>query len=275
MKDVIAIIPAAGLGTRFLPLTRVVSKELLPILNKPALHYILEELLAAGLTQVVIVTREGKDDLRRYCDVSKDTDDQWCALINHFSITWVYQSAPKGLGHAILSSSQVVGDAWSLVALPDMIMDCPLSCSRQLVDAHAATGKALVAAHAEMRHPLSSYGVLDIASSSGQQMKLNRLVEKPSPEDAPSHWAISGRYLLPPAIFSILQNTAPGRLGEIQLTDALNVLVKEGVLEGYAFKGRTLDTGNVAGWLEANIHFAQKDPAYADLIMGLNRSSPT
>lgn len=271
--NVTAIIPAAGLGTRFLPFTRVVSKELLPILNKPTLHYILEELVAAGITNAVIVTREGKDDLKRYCDRVNDSSDQWHQLMDHISITWVNQDAPKGLGHAILSAEQEVGDIWSLVVLPDVVMDCAVSCSQQLLDANKVTGKALIATHPEMRQPLSNYGVLDVENASGPQMKLRGLVEKPRPETAPSHWVISGRYLLPPSIFSILRATPPDPMGEIQLTDALNVLVKQDMLDGFAFKGLTLDTGNVAGWLDANFHFAQKDPAYA--ITGFDRPSPT
>jgi UTP--glucose-1-phosphate uridylyltransferase len=137
------------------------------------------------------------------------------------------------------------------------------------VDALVLTGKAFIATHLEMRHPLSNYGVLDVIRITDDHIKLKDLVEKPRPEDAPSNWVVSGRYLLPPSIFSILHAIHPGRLGEIQLTDALKVLVREENVDGFVFKGQSLDTGNVASWLAANFHFAQKEPAYAEILASI------
>lgn len=284
MTDVTAIIPAAGLGTRFLPFTRVVSKELLPILNKPTLHYILEELVAAGITNVVIVTREGKDDLRRYCDKDESSDEQWRQLLDRVSITWVNQSAPKGLGHAILSAEEAVCDAWLLVALPDVIVDSNPGCGRQMLQAYRQHGRPLVATHQVKSSLLSNSGVLDVESKcENNLLKIRHIVEKPAVGQAPSNWIVSGRYLLPKEIFSILRSIRPDESNEIQLTSALNVLGNICGIDGFVFNGHQMDTGNVAGWLAANFHFAQKDPAYAeilaslgpDAITGFNQSSPT
>lgn len=265
----IAIIPAAGLGTRFLPVTRAIPKELLPIGCKPAIHFALEELAEANVFDVVMVIRPEKELLRSYCaandigydlHVKSSTEIKALQLfMKHFRFRWVMQESPKGLGHAVLCASKVLPGAWPIIMLPDMIIDHHPNCVEQLCAASKVSGRAVIAAHRVPKDQLSKYGVLQLQTGSNPKLSsVINIVEKPAPEKAPSELVVTGRYVLPPSIFGDLEKTGRGQGGEIQLTDALNTLAAREGLDALEYDGITLDTGDPKGWLAANQYFSQK-----------------
>lgn len=265
----IAIIPAAGLGTRFLPITRTIPKELLPIGNKPSLHFILEELAQAKIFDVVMVIRPEKELIRSYCtpkDIAYDILvknnarlTELKSFMAQFRFSWVMQNSPKGLGHAVLCAENVLPGAWPLVMLPDMIVDYKPNCVEQLCTISNTTGRAIIATHRVPKDQLSKYGVLDIKTTTNPKLySVSHIIEKPSPENAPSDLVVTGRYVLKPSIFKDLKETEHGHGGEIQLTDALNTFAKREGLDSLEYDGITLDTGEPEGWLAANLHFSRK-----------------
>lgn len=268
----IAIIPAAGLGTRFLPITRVVPKELLPILGKPALHYVLEELAQANIFDVAIVTSPEKALMKKYCDTGLTPYDvrlktsgkdelvaELKAFMQQFRFHWVYQPDPLGLGHAVYCARQVAQDCWPIVVLPDMIIDHQPNCIEQLQAVHEQTGHAVIATHKAPPEKLCDYGVLRLAPNHSKSVfPIQNIIEKPISSQAPSNYVVTGRYLLPPTIFNYLEETQHGHGGEIQLTDALNMVIQHETLDALAYAGTTLDTGDVSGWIAANDHFGSK-----------------
>lgn len=241
-----ALIPAAGHGTRFLPVTRVVPKEMLPVGSKPAIHLIVEEALDAGADEVVIVISPEKEIIRRYFDGDP-------ALASR--IRWAYQTEQKGLGHAVLQGLSPLADETEpiLVLLGDALVsgDAP---SAAMAAISRAYGNASVVGLEEVPlEKVSRYGIVSgtvINDLKGSVMKLDDLVEKPAPQAAPSRLAIAGRYLLDPAIFGLLATQAPGHGGEIQLTDAIRRLLADKPVYGYRYPGRRHDIGNPAGYLE-------------------------
>jgi UTP--glucose-1-phosphate uridylyltransferase len=266
-----AVIPAAGLGTRFLPATKAVPKELLPIVDTPTIQYIVEEAVAAGVTDVIIVSAKGKDSIVDHFDVAKELEaqltktgktalrDQMRAIARMANVITVRQQEPLGLGHAVLCARPAVGDEPFVVMLGDDIIDAPVPGARQLADCYARTGMGTIAL---MEVPLSETSMYGIASGTPMDertLRIDRLVEKPR-TDPPSRLAVIGRYVLPPRIFEILEQVKPGVGGEIQLTDALAVLAREEGLVGYRFEGERHDAGDRFGYLKANIAFALKRP---------------
>jgi UTP--glucose-1-phosphate uridylyltransferase len=269
-----AVIPAAGLGTRFLPATKAVPKELLPVVDIPALEYIVAEASRVGLSDVLVVTSRGKESIADHFDRSPELEaalekkgdaDKLAAVrrsADLANVHFVRQGAPRGLGHAVLCADAFVGDEVFAVLLGDDLVDERDELLRPMLEAQARHGGCVVALMEVPRHSISLYGSVaaDPADSHGV-VRVSDLVEKPAPEDAPSNLAIIGRYVLAPSVFPALRGTEPGRGGEIQLTDALRRLVAAGEpLHGVIFRGRRYDTGDRADYLRAVVRLACERP---------------
>ncbi|MFF2030021.1 UTP--glucose-1-phosphate uridylyltransferase GalU [Arthrobacter sp. NPDC058192] len=268
-----AVIPAAGLGTRFLPATKAMPKEMLPVVDQPAIQYVVEEAVRAGLTDLLMVTGRQKralEDhfdrepaLERALELKGDTDR--LEAVRHASslgpLHYVRQSDPKGLGHAVLCARQHVGDEPFAVLLGDDLIDERDELLTAMIEVQARTGGSVVALIEVDPAQISAYGCADISAVRGQDhVRINRLVEKPDAADAPSNLAVIGRYVLHPEIFDVLEDTPPGRGGEIQLTDALQTLAVSdcagGGVFGVVFKGRRYDTGDKLSYLKAVLSIA-------------------
>lgn len=269
-----AVVPVAGRGTRFLPVTKAVPKELLPIGATPCIEYIVAEAVEAGFERVVFVTSRGKDALIDYFDRSPDLEraleaagkEHMLADVRRVAamadVVGVRQQETKGLGHAVLCGRPAVADEAFAVFLGDDIVDAPVPAIAQLREAWlgADNNPAVLALMEVPREDTRKYGVCAGEMLSDTVMNVSAMVEKPDPEDAPSNFAIVGRYILPTEIFSILEQTPRGRGGEIQLTDAIAVLAQQGRVLGRVFEGERFDTGNPLGLLRAALHFMGKDP---------------
>jgi len=269
-----AVIPAAGLGTRFLPVTKAVPKEMLPIVDVPIIQYIVEEVVESGLTDVVFVTGRGKSALEDHFDVSPDLErfleekgkPDLLKMVREVSrmahVVSVRQKEPLGLGHAVLVARRYVGNEPFAVLLGDVIIDAAVPCTRQLLQVYATHGPviALLAVPPEKTH---LYGVIAGKPIAKGLYHVDTLVEKPAPGTAPTNLSVLGRYVLPPEIFDILERTAPGRGGEIQLTDGLQTLARRLSLYGLETEGRLYDAGDRVGFVEATVAFALKRPELA------------
>lgn len=266
-----AVIPAAGMGTRFLPVTKIIPKELLPIATKPALQIVIEEAVSSGITDIILVTSPLKRGIENYFkwDTSYDkllaarkkepSLDELKKLTDSVSLTLVLQEKPLGLGHAVLCAKKAVGNEPFAVLLPDVLIESQRPCTLQLTEAFKNTGTSVNATEHTPRDRLCLYGVYDIESSSGRLHKARRIVEKPKPADAPSDLAVVGRYVFTPEVFSILEETRAGKGGEIQLADAMDSLAKSGRMHAYEFEGRQFDLGDKLGFLLANIYYGCKE----------------
>lgn len=271
-----AVIPAAGLGTRFLPATKATPKEMLPVVDRPAIQYVVEEAIRAGLNDVLMITGRNKRALEDHFDRVPVLESQLAeqgkdALLKAVEATnelgelhYVRQGDPKGLGHAVLRGKVHVGDEPFAVLLGDDLIDEKEDLLSQMVEVQQATGGSVIALMAVPRESISAYGAAAIEAVEGQDgyVKVTGLVEKPAPEEAPSNYAVIGRYVLSSKVFEVLENTAPGRGNEIQLTDALQTLAVgtgegEGVY-GVVFKGRRFDTGDKLSYLKANVILASE-----------------
>jgi len=265
-----AIIPVAGLGTRFLPATKAVPKELLPIVDKPTLQYIVEEAVGSGIEHIVFVNGRNKSAIEDHFDYSYELEDtlgrrgktdeveQLRAIADSCVFTSVRQKAPLGLGHAVLAGRPIVGDAPFAVLLGDDLMRTAPGGRPgigQLIDAFTETGLGQVALMQVPRDEISKYGAADGSPDSAdpRRFKISRLVEKPPPGTVDTDRAIIGRYVLPASIWQILETTAPGKGGEIQLTDALATLLEREGLMGFTIDGRRVDAGDKLGYLTANL----------------------
>jgi UTP--glucose-1-phosphate uridylyltransferase len=268
-----AVIPAAGLGTRFLPATKAMPKEMLPVVDQPAIQYVVEEAVRAGLTDLLMVTGRQKraledhfdrePSLERALELKGDIDR--LEAVRHASslgpLHYVRQGDPKGLGHAVLCARQHVGDEPFAVLLGDDLIDERDELLTAMIEVQAKTGGSVVALIEVDPAEISAYGCVDISAVPGQDhVRINRLVEKPDVADAPSNLAVIGRYVLHPEIFDVLEDTPPGRGGEIQLTDALQTLAvsdcEGGGVFGVVFKGRRYDTGDKLSYLKAVLSIA-------------------
>ncbi|SFT47635.1 UTP--glucose-1-phosphate uridylyltransferase GalU [Arthrobacter sp. ov118] len=268
-----AVIPAAGLGTRFLPATKAMPKEMLPVVDQPAIQYVVEEAVRAGLTDLLMVTGRQKraledhfdrePSLERTLELKGDIDR--LEAVRHASslgpLHYVRQGDPKGLGHAVLCARQHVGDEPFAVLLGDDLIDERDELLTAMIEVQARTGGSVVALIEVDPAEISAYGCVDISAVPGQDhVRINRLVEKPDVADAPSNLAVIGRYVLHPEIFDVLEDTPPGRGGEIQLTDALQTLAvsdcEGGGVFGVVFKGRRYDTGDKLSYLKAVLSIA-------------------
>lgn len=274
-----AVIPAAGLGTRFLPATKAVPKELLPIVDIPTIQYIVQEVVDAGIDTLVLITGKGKSKIVDHFDVYPELEDKLeregkhdlvqalRKASNMIHIVSVRQGIPRGLGHAVLCAKEVVGNEPFVVLLGDDLVDAKVPCTRQMIDVYQQFHKSVVALMEVAPDDVSKFGICAGNMRSDRIMEISKMVEKPKLQDAPSRLAIVGRYLLTPEIFEILEKTDPGKGGEIQLTDAMSQLMKQQGFIGYKFEGERYDAGDKFGFLQANIAYAMKRPDIAPKLM--------
>ncbi|MBI5375628.1 MAG: UTP--glucose-1-phosphate uridylyltransferase GalU [Candidatus Schekmanbacteria bacterium] len=272
MKIKKAVIPVAGLGTRFLPATKASPKEMLPLVDKPIIQYVVEEAIASGIEHITMVTGRGKRAIEDHFDISvelesaleeKNANDMLSEIqkiSNMVSFNYTRQKKPLGLGHAILCAAQIVGDEPFAVFLADDIISAKKPCMKQMMDVYDEVGSTVIAIQEVAKEETKSYGIIEPESSNGRLHKIANMVEKPDPENAPSRLAIIGRYILVPEIFDILRETPPGKNGEIQLTDALKKLLEKQSMYGYEFEGKRYDTGDKLGFLKATVEFALNRP---------------
>ena len=270
-----AVIPAAGLGTRFLPATKAQPKEMLPIVDKPTIQYIIEEAASAGVEDIIIVTGRSKRSIEDHFDRSielemeleKSGKADWLAMVKSISeianIHFIRQKQPLGLGHAILTASHFIGDEPFAVLLGDDVVVSRKPVLQQMVEVFREYKTSILGVQEVSPEVVSRYGIVDCRHIDDDVYKVRDLVEKPAKENAPSNIAILGRYILTPSIFNYLENQEPGANGEIQLTDSLNRLAKDEAMYAYLFKGHRYDVGTKIGFLQANIEFALRNPEVA------------
>ena len=271
-----AVIPAAGLGTRFLPATKAQPKEMLPIVDKPTIQYIIEEAASAGVEDIIIVTGRSKRSIEDHFDRSielefelkKSGKSDWLEMVKSISeianIHFIRQKQPLGLGHAVLTASHFIGDEPFAVLLGDDVVVSKKPALQQMVDVFSEYKTSILGVQEVSPDAVSRYGIVDCINIDNAVYKVRDLIEKPKKEDAPSNIAILGRYILTPSIFKYLENQTPGAGGEIQLTDALKRLSKNEAMYAYTFKGHRYDVGTKIGFLQANIEFALRNPEIAD-----------
>jgi UTP--glucose-1-phosphate uridylyltransferase len=274
-KAIKAVIPAAGLGTRNLPATKAVPKELMPIVDTPCIQLIVEEALAAGIREIVLVTGRGKHALEDHFDIAFELEEtlrrrgktELAERVGRISrmvdLICVRQKEPLGLGHAVLCAREAVGDAPIAVMLPDDLVDAERPAVGQLADVFQRTGRGTVGLMQVAPGQEKLYGIVKGEPAGPRTWKLEDMVEKPDPAVAPSRLAIVARYVLPPSIFPLLAATRPGKAGEIQLTDGLLALTRSEGMMGWEFEGTRYDAGDQLGWLQANIAYALKRPELA------------
>lgn len=269
-----AVVPAAGLGTRFLPATKATPKEMLPIVDKPAIQYVVEEAASAGLLDVLMVTGKNKRSIEDHFDrafelegalEAKGDEERLSQVLEPASLAtlhYVRQGEPKGLGHAVLCAKQHVGDHAFACLLGDDLIDYRDQLLKRMIQVRDTYGGSVVALMEVPKEQVSLYGVATISPTSEDDVvRVTDLVEKPPVEEAPSNWAVIGRYVIDPAVFEVLENTPPGRGGEIQLTDALRTLAgmsgeEGGTVHGVLFRGRRYDTGDKLEYLRTVVKFA-------------------
>ena len=276
-----AVIPAAGLGTRFLPATKACPKEMLPIVDKPTIQYIIEEALDSGIKDILIISGHNKRAIEDHFDRNPELElnlqehgktellEQVKAIAD-VNIHYIRQKEPKGLGHAILCAKAFVGDEPFAVLLgDDVVYNDDNPCLKQLIDVYNATGSSVLGCQTVPQEKVSSYGIVASEATDNKRIfKVDDMVEKPAVAEAPSRLAVLGRYVITPEIFKILEHTAPGRGGEIQLTDALKVLAKEQNMYAYDFVGRRYDVGDKEGYLEATVEYALRREDLRDKFLG-------
>jgi UTP--glucose-1-phosphate uridylyltransferase len=273
-----AIIPAAGLGTRFLPVTKAQPKEMLPIVDKPAIQYIIEEAIQSGIEEILIITGRNKRAIEDHFDRSVELELQLkqqgkydllglIEEISNVTIHYVRQKEAKGLGHAVLCAKQFVGDEPFAVLLGDDIVDANVPCLKQLIDVYEDYPGTILGVQEVPKSKVSSYGIVNPKLVKHNLWQALDLIEKPEIEEAPSQLAVLGRYIIEPEIFALLEQTQPGRGGEIQLTDALCRLAAVKPVYAYNFYGRRYDVGDKQGYLEATVEFALKRPDLRDSFL--------
>jgi UTP--glucose-1-phosphate uridylyltransferase len=271
-----AVFPAAGLGTRFLPVTKAQPKEMLPLVDKPIIQYGVEEALAAGCDQIIIVTGRGKQAIEDHFDVSyelermledrKKTD--LLQIVRRISdlihVAYVRQKEALGLGHAVLTARELVGDEPFAVLLADDVIDADPPCLKQMINVFEKMQCSVLATQIVEGNAISAYGVLDVkpvkGEFEGRLYEIRNMVEKPRLEDAPSNLAIIGRYILTPAVFDTLSQTQAGAGGELQLTDGMKLLLQRENMYAFVYEGKRHDTGDKLGFLKATVEFALKRP---------------
>ena len=272
------VFPVAGLGTRFLPASKVVAKEMLPVLDKPLIQYAVDEAVDAGADTLIFVTNRYKHSIADYFDVAYELEQKLeragknellAAVRNvipkHVRCVFVTQSEALGLGHAVLCAKPVVGDEPFGVILPDdLIWNQGKGALRQMAEFAAAENSGVIAVEEVPRSETNKYGIVDATPTSDRAALIKHVVEKPKPEVAPSNLAIVGRYVLPGRIFELLESTKPGAGGEIQLTDGIEALLDQQKVYAYRFDGTRFDCGSKLGLVKATLHFALQDPSLAE-----------
>lgn len=269
-----AVFPAAGMGTRFLPATKATPKEMLPLVDKPLIQYGVEEAVAAGCTEIIIVTGRGKGTMEDHFDRAPELEtslekrgkhallDIALSTTKLAKITYVRQPEALGLGHAVLMAKELVGDEPFAVLLPDDIVDAKTPCMKQMVEAFAKTGSSILGSEVVEGDAIQNYGCLACApdASDSRLLKVSDMVEKPKPSEAPSQNAIIGRYILTPRIFEMLETITPGAGGELQLTDGIKALLQHESVYGFTYEGKRHDAGDKLGFLKATVEFALQRP---------------
>ena len=282
-----AVFPVAGLGTRFLPATKASPKEMLPIVDKPLIQYAVEEAVAAGITDLIFITGRGKRAIEDHFDKAYELEAELSAagktkllkqvrglLPAGINCVYIRQGEALGLGHAVLCARQLVGDEPFAVILADDLIDAKVPVLKQMTDLQAKHGGSLVAVQNVPREDTASYGIASTKPAKGRLARMTGIVEKPKPQEAPSTLGVVGRYVLSPRIFDLLARTQPGAGREIQLTDAIERLLREEAVHAYEFEGRRYDCGSKIGYLEATVDFALKhDEVAADFRDYLARVS--
>ena len=272
-----AIIPAAGLGTRFLPATKAQPKEMLPIVDKPTLQYIIEECVASGIEEILIITGRNKKSIEDHFDRSVELEmelekagkQEMLEMVREISdmvnVHFIRQKQPRGLGHAILCAKTFVGDEPFAVLLgDDVVYNDQKPCLKQLIDCYGEYKTSVLGVQTVDPQDVNKYGIVGGLHIEDRVYKVKELVEKPSVEEAPSNVAILGRYIITPKIFEILENTAPGKGNEIQLTDALLKLIEHEAMYAYDFEGRRYDVGDKLGFLQATVEYALRKEELRD-----------
>lgn len=271
-----AVIPAAGLGTRFLPATKAIPKEMIPIVDVPMIQHIVEEAVRAGIHDIVLITARYKDAIENHFDFNYELEDSLDKKQKHelseiskslgklCNMISIRQKMPLGLGHAVLCAAPVIGNEPFAVLLGDDLIDSEVPCTRQLVDIYEREHASVVGVMEVPAMEVSKYGIVGGEMLNPRLMHVKELVEKPDPKNAPSRWAIPGRYVLSPGIFDCLRETRPGKGGEIQLTDGLQLLAKREKLLAYQFEGTRYDTGDRLGYIDATLAFALRRPELAE-----------
>ncbi|WP_302652732.1 UTP--glucose-1-phosphate uridylyltransferase GalU [uncultured Clostridium sp.] len=272
-----AIIPAAGLGTRFLPATKAQPKEMLPIVDKPTLQYIIEECVASGIEEILIITGRNKKSIEDHFDRSvelemeleKSGKEEMLKMVREISdmvnIHFIRQKEPRGLGHAILCAKTFVGNEPFAVLLgDDVVYNDNKPCLKQLIDCYEKYKTSVLGVQAVPEKYVNKYGIVDGLHIEHRVYKVKGLVEKPAVEEAPTNVAILGRYIITPQIFKVLENTKPGKGGEIQLTDALLTLMEEEAMYAYDFEGTRYDVGDKLGFLKATVEYALRKEELRD-----------
>ena len=271
------VFPVAGLGTRFLPATKVVAKEMLPVLDRPLIQYAVDEAVDAGADTLIFVTNRYKHAIADYFDKAYELETKLeqagkkellslvqNVLPKHVRCVFVTQPEALGLGHAVLCAKPVVGNEPFGVILPDdLIWNSGHSALRQMAELAAFENSGVIAVEEVPREQTNKYGIVDAQPINDRAALIKLMVEKPKPEEAPSNLAVVGRYVLPGRIFSLLESTKPGAGGEIQLTDAIDALLKQERVLAYRFEGERFDCGNKLGLVKATLHFALQDPSLA------------
>ncbi|HEY6065584.1 MAG TPA: UTP--glucose-1-phosphate uridylyltransferase GalU [Thermoanaerobaculia bacterium] len=274
----VAVFPAAGLGTRFLPATKAQPKEMLPLVDRPLVQYVVEEAKAAGIERIVIVTGRGKNAIEDHFDTSFELEkmleergkEDLLAIVREISdlipVSYVRQKTALGLGHAILQAKDLVGKEPFAVLLGDDIVDSREPCIGQMMRLYEKRGNPVIAIQEVAPEETRQYGIVAGERDGERVVKISGMVEKPAPERAPSNLAIIGRYILTPEIFDVLEETRSDVGGEIQLTSALATLLERRPIDGYLFEGKRYDAGDKLGFLKATVEFALKRPDLGDLF---------
>ncbi len=281
-----AVLPVAGMGTRVLPATKAIPKELLPVVDRPVIQYVVDEALEAGIEHIVFVTGRGKSAIEDYFDCAYELEDQLKAKgktailaavessrLPAGASSFVRQQAPLGLGHAVWCARDVIGNEPFAVLLPDVMVKGRPSALKQMTDAFDRVGGNIIAVDPVPMERVSSYGVIAPESREGRLIRMSGMVEKPPAESAPSNLKITGRYILQPEIFALLESQERGAGGEIQLTDAMARLMQAQPFFAYEFEGREYDCGSKTGYFEAVLAYALEHPETADFAAEQVRSA--
>jgi UTP--glucose-1-phosphate uridylyltransferase len=268
-----AVFPAAGLGTRFLPATKAIPKEMLCLVDKPLIQYGVEEAVAAGCTEIILVSSRGKASMEDHFDRSPELEASLASknktallevaksVAKLAKITVTRQAEPLGLGHAVLMAKELVGNEPFCVILPDDIVDAKTACMKQMVEAYEETGCSIIGSEIVEGDAIQNYGCLAVTPDpkNPRLLQISDMVEKPKPQDAPSQNAIIGRYLLTPRIFEMLEKITPGAGGELQLTDGIKALLQYEKVYGFTYEGKRHDAGDKLGFLKATVEFGLKN----------------
>ncbi|KAA0008648.1 MAG: UTP--glucose-1-phosphate uridylyltransferase GalU [Thermoplasmata archaeon] len=272
-----AVIPAAGLGTRLLPMTKNSPKEMLPIVDKPAIQYVVEEAVNAGIDDILIVTGRGKEVIENHFDVAYELEkileerkefeklEEIRRISQLADIYYVRQHLPLGLGHAVYMARKHIGNEYFALMLGDDIILANKPCIKQLMEVHEKYKSSVIGVQKVEKEKVSKYGIIEYEKVEDGVYRIMDIIEKPSMEEAPSNMAVMGRYILHPSIFSFIEKTKPGKNNEIQLTDALKAMLKEHEIYAYEFEGKRFDVGGKLDWLKINIELALKRDEFSEL----------